>query len=66
MRIGINGFGRIGRAIYRVNNLNPNIDIVVVNDVNPDVENIFYTLKYDTFFQLITKPCSHQKYTTFE
>tara|TARA_Y100001970_G_C14229429_1_gene857693 strand:- start:198 stop:1244 length:1047 start_codon:yes stop_codon:yes gene_type:complete len=53
MRIGINGFGRIGRALYRVNNLDPDINIVIVNDINPDKENIFYTLKYDTLYGII-------------
>ena len=53
MRIGINGFGRIGRALYRVNNLHPYINIVVVNDINPDIENIFYTLKYDTLYGIV-------------
>ena len=43
IKIGINGFGRIGRAIYRANNSNPILDIVVINDANPDIKNIFYT-----------------------
>lgn len=50
INVGINGFGRIGRAIYRVNNQNPLINIVVINDINPDPENVFYTLKYDTLY----------------
>ena len=50
MRVAINGFGRIGRAIYRANNSNPKLDIVVINDANPDKKNIFYTLKYDTLY----------------
>ncbi len=50
MRVAINGFGRIGRSIYRVNNQKPNIDIAVINDINPDPKNVFYTLKYDTLY----------------
>ena len=53
MRIGINGFGRIGRAIYRANNDNPKLDIVFINDINPDKNNIFYTLKYDTLYGVL-------------
>ena len=50
IRVGINGFGRIGRAIYRVNQLYPKLNIVVINDINPDPQNVFYTLKYDTLY----------------
>lgn len=50
IKVGINGFGRIGRAIYRVNLKNPLIDIVAINDVNPDNKNIAYTLKYDSTY----------------
>ena len=50
MRVAINGFGRIGRAIYRANNSNPKLEIVAINDLNPDINNIFYTLKYDTLY----------------
>ena len=50
IRIGINGFGRIGRAIYRVNSENPKFKIVAINDINPDLKNIAYTLKYDTLY----------------
>lgn len=53
MKVGINGFGRIGRAIYRANNDNPKLDILVINDINPDKDNIFYTLKYDTLYGVL-------------
>lgn len=50
IRIGINGFGRIGRAIFR-NNLEKNLfEVVAINDINPDVGNIAYTLNYDTLY----------------
>ena len=56
LKIGINGFGRIGRAIFR-NNLEKNFfDIVFINDINPDINNIAYLLKYDaTYGKLISK-----------
>lgn len=50
IRVGINGFGRIGRAIFR-NNLNKNFfEVVAINDINPDNENIAYTLNFDTLY----------------
>ncbi len=50
IRVGINGLGRIGRAIFRVNALQRNFEVVVVNDINPDSKNIAYTLNYDTLY----------------
>src|SRR5215510_11473223 len=50
MRVGINGFGRIGRAVFRKNIKSKNFDIPVINDINPDIENIAYMLNYDTTY----------------
>ena len=50
IRVGINGLGRIGRAIFRVNQLKKYFDVVVINDINPDIDNIAYTLNYDTLY----------------
>ena len=50
IKIGINGLGRIGRAILR-SNLNKHcVEIVVVNDINPETGNIAYQLNYDTIY----------------
>ena len=47
MRIGINGFGRIGRTVFRILNRQQDIDVVAINDLaNDDV--LAYLLKYDT------------------
>ncbi len=48
-RIGINGFGRIGRAFLRASYGNPNIEIVAINDLG-DVKNLAYLLKYDSVY----------------
>lgn len=56
LRIGINGLGRIGRSIYRVNKKKRAFDIVAINDINPDVENIAYTLNYDTLYGRLDDP----------
>ncbi|MCE3229973.1 MAG: Glyceraldehyde-3-phosphate dehydrogenase/erythrose-4-phosphate dehydrogenase [Bacteroidetes bacterium] len=50
IRVGINGFGRIGRAICRINQEKKLFDIVAINDINPDIGNIAYTLNYDSLY----------------
>ncbi|GJQ28579.1 MAG: glyceraldehyde-3-phosphate dehydrogenase [Phycisphaerae bacterium] len=47
IRIGINGFGRIGRLFYRIAAEDPTIEIVGVNDLVP-ADNLAYLLSYDT------------------
>lgn len=47
IKVGINGFGRIGRAFLKVAWDKPEIEIVAVNDLG-DVANMAYLLKYDT------------------
>lgn len=47
IRIGINGFGRIGRLFTRIASEDPNIEIVAVNDLVP-ADNLAYLLKHDT------------------
>jgi glyceraldehyde 3-phosphate dehydrogenase len=47
IRIGINGFGRIGRLVFRVALTKENIEVVGINDLL-DAEYIAYMLKYDS------------------
>ncbi len=47
LRIGINGFGRIGRMVLRVGSQNPNLEFVAINDLVP-ADNLAYLLKYDS------------------
>lgn len=47
MRIAINGFGRIGRAVFRIAEGRPDIEIVAINDLF-DASGLAYLLKYDT------------------
>ncbi|SEQ33673.1 glyceraldehyde 3-phosphate dehydrogenase [Hyunsoonleella jejuensis] len=47
LKIGINGFGRIGRIAFRVAASRPDIEIVGINDLL-DVEHLAYLLKYDS------------------
>jgi glyceraldehyde 3-phosphate dehydrogenase len=47
IKVGINGFGRIGRLVFRVAVDSPDIEIVGINDLI-DVDYIAYMLKYDS------------------
>ena len=50
IRVGINGFGRIGRAFLKVAWEHPEIEIVALNDLG-SVDNMAYLLKYDTVYR---------------
>jgi len=54
MKIAINGFGRIGRAVLKIGLDNSEIEIVAVNDLT-DLENLAYLLKYDTVYRKFDK-----------
>ncbi|MEY2715064.1 MAG: hypothetical protein RIT24_1407, partial [Planctomycetota bacterium] len=47
VRIAINGFGRIGRLVYRIATARGGFEIVGVNDLVP-ADNLAYLLKYDS------------------
>ncbi|WP_071188824.1 type I glyceraldehyde-3-phosphate dehydrogenase [Trichormus sp. NMC-1] len=47
LKVGINGFGRIGRLVLRAGITNPNIEFVGINDLVPP-DNLAYLLKYDS------------------
>lgn len=47
MKVAINGFGRIGRSVFRILNAHPDIDVVAINDLYDD-KVLTYLLKYDT------------------
>jgi glyceraldehyde 3-phosphate dehydrogenase len=46
-KIGINGFGRIGRIAFRIAAANENVEVVGINDLL-DVDHLAYLLKYDS------------------
>ena len=54
IKVAINGFGRIGRLVYRIMENDPEFDVVAINDLT-DAEQLAYLLKYDT---------SHRRYKT--
>mgnify|MGYP001216100441 CR=1 FL=1 len=48
IKVGINGFGRIGRLVFRAAMGNPNIEVVGINDPFIDPDYMVYMLTYDT------------------
>ena len=46
-KIGINGFGRIGRIAFRIAAQNEKVEVVAINDLL-DVDHLAYLLKYDS------------------
>ena len=51
VKVAINGFGRIGRLVFRIMESDPDFDIVAINDLT-DAEQLAYLLKYDTNHRL--------------
>ena len=49
IRVAINGFGRIGRALYRLAHNSADVEVVAINDVG-NAEGLAYLLKYDTVY----------------
>lgn len=47
MKVAINGFGRIGRSVFRILNTQKDIEVVAINDL-ADNDALVYLLKYDT------------------
>ncbi len=58
IKVGINGFGRIGRNIYRAAMDNPGIEIVAVNDIT-DPKTLAHLLKYDSVLGNLTHAVSY-------
>lgn len=52
VKVAINGFGRIGRLVFRIMEEDPSFDVVAINDLT-DASQLAYLLKYDT---------SHRRY----
>ncbi len=50
IKVGINGFGRIGRAFLRIAESHPEIEVVAINDLG-DIQNLAYLLRHDTVYK---------------
>jgi glyceraldehyde 3-phosphate dehydrogenase len=60
IRIGINGFGRIGRLVCRLATLRSDIEVVAINDLVPS-DNLAYLLKFDSTHGLFKADVSSNK-----
>jgi glyceraldehyde 3-phosphate dehydrogenase len=58
VKVGINGFGRIGRNIYRAALGDPSIEIVAVNDIT-DSKTLAHLLKYDSILGNLSNRVTH-------
>ena len=50
LRVGLNGLGRIGRHLFKIFIDDPLIELIGVNEINPDLNNWVYTLNYDSIY----------------
>ncbi|HXW55436.1 MAG TPA: type I glyceraldehyde-3-phosphate dehydrogenase [Candidatus Cybelea sp.] len=62
VKVGINGFGRIGRNIYRAVLGDPGIEIVAVNDIT-DAKTLAHLLKYDSILGNLPNSVTHTEDT---
>ena len=60
IKLGINGFGRIGRMVLRAALKHPDVDVVAINDLT-DSETMAYLLKYDSVHGQLQMDVSAQK-----
>ncbi|VFP81106.1 Glyceraldehyde-3-phosphate dehydrogenase A [Buchnera aphidicola (Cinara kochiana kochiana)] len=60
IKVAINGFGRIGRMIFRIAQTRPNIEIIAINDLL-DSKYIAYMLKYDSTHGLFNGSIKNKK-----
>ena len=54
VRVGINGFGRIGRSVFRILSDRSDVEVAIVNDLF-DNDHLAYLLKYDTVMRVFPK-----------
>lgn len=50
LRVAINGFGRIGRAIFRINQERQAFQVVAINDIDPNIRNHAYLMQFDSTY----------------
>lgn len=55
--IGINGFGRIGRSLFRLLLKNPKVEVVAINDL-ADAKTLSHLLKYDSIHGVLHEEIS--------
>jgi len=60
IKIGINGFGRIGRTLFRLLLNHPQIQVVAINDLS-DARTLSHLLKYDSIHGVLEEDISHSE-----
>ncbi len=55
LNIGINGFGRIGRTLFRLLSKHPELNVVAINDI-ADAKTLAHLLKYDSIHGVLNEP----------
>jgi len=60
VKIAINGFGRIGRSLFRLLLDHPDIEVVAINDIS-DARTLSHLLKYDSIHGVLDLPISHSE-----
>lgn len=60
IRIGINGFGRIGRTLFRLLQNNANIEVVAINDL-ADARTLSHLLKYDSIHGVLPQNITYNE-----
>lgn len=60
LKIGINGFGRIGQLVFRMAFEDPTMEVVAINDLN-DAEYLAYLLRYDSTHGPFQKTIEHDE-----
>lgn len=60
IKVGINGFGRIGRSVFRIISDRKDMEVVAINDLF-DNEQLAYLLKYDTVMGIFDKQVTAEK-----
>jgi glyceraldehyde 3-phosphate dehydrogenase len=60
IKVGINGFGRIGRSVFRIISDRDDMEVVAINDLF-DNEQLAYLLKYDTVMGIFDKEVTAEK-----
>jgi len=60
VKVGINGFGRIGRNVFKVISQRDNIEVVAINDLT-DAKTLAHLLKYDSVYRKFPKQVSAEE-----
>ncbi|XP_049876214.1 uncharacterized protein LOC126373900 [Pectinophora gossypiella] len=60
IKVGINGFGRVGRVVFRTCLEHPDIEISAINDPAIEVEYVCYLIKFDSTHGTLKKHVTHR------